>query len=252
MMGIYSIWLREVKRYLRDRSQVFSTIFTSLLWLVIFGIGIGSMRFGRISDYQSFLFPGIVGMALLVTSIRSGISVIRDRDSGFLRFVLVAPVEKREVVFGKILGGVTVAVLQGVILLILSFVAGLHISFVTFLYALALMIIISAGLVCIGLIIASQHESMEGFNMIMSLLIMPMFFLSGALFPIRGLPDWLQSITYFNPLTYGVDALRTLLAGESVFTLFSLKNELIVLVLFAVFMQAISIKAFEKSTEKFI
>jgi ABC-2 type transport system permease protein len=243
---VYAIWLREVKRYLRERSQVLSTIFMSLLWLLVFGAGIGSMRFGRMANYQAFLFPGIVGMALLVTSIRSGISVIRDKEFGFLDFILITPVHRAAVVLGKTLGGSTVAVLQGIVLLSLSFLVNVPLHPVTFLYAVGLMVLMSIGLVCIGLVIASRMESFEGFNLIMSLLIMPMFFLSGALFPIRALPEWLRDLSYVNPLTYGVDALRTLLLGETNFSLLSLRSDLVILIVFALLMGGIAVKAFEK------
>lgn len=242
--GIYIIWLREVRRYIRERSQVFSTIFMSLLWLIIFGAGIGSMRFGRMGEnYQAFLFPGIIGMALLVTSIRSGISIIRDREFGFLRVILIAPISRTTIVLGKTLGGGTVAVFQGTIILLLSFLVDVPLHPLTFLYSIAIMILMAIGLVCIGLVIASFLESFEGFNLIMSLLIMPMFFLSGALFPIHVLPAWLKNLTYINPLTYGVDGLRTTILGISAF---SLQLDLTVLICFAFLMLGVAAKTFER------
>lgn len=242
--GIYIIWLREVRRYMRERAQIFSTIFMSLLWLIIFGAGIGSMRFGRMSEnYQAFLFPGIIGMVLLVTSIRSGISIIRDREFGFLRVILIAPISRTSIVLGKTFGGGTVAVFQGTIILLLSFIVDVSLSPLTALYSIAIMILMALGLVCMGLVIASFLESFEGFNLIMSLLIMPMFFLSGALFPIHVLPAWLKNLTYINPLTYGVDGLRTTILGISAF---SLQVDLTVLVCFAFLMLGIATKTFER------
>jgi ABC-2 type transport system permease protein len=249
--GIYTIWLREVKRYVRERSQVLSTIFMSLLWLIIFGAGIGSMRFGRMGeDYQAFLFPGIIGMALLVTSIRSGISIIRDREFGFLRVILIAPISRVTIVLGKTFGGSTVAVFQGVILLLLSFLVDVPLHPIVFLYCIAIMVFMAIGLVCIGLVIASLLESFEGFNLIMSLLIMPMFFLSGALFPIQALPEWLKSLSYLNPLTYGVDALRIVILEQPPFIQFPLKTDLTVLICFAFLMLGIAVKTFERKSMK--
>jgi ABC-2 type transport system permease protein len=244
--SIYIIWLREVKRYTRERALVFSTIFMSLLWLIIFGVGIGSMRFGRMAgDYQAFLFPGIIGMALLVTSIRSGISIIRDREFGFLRVILIAPISRTAIVLGKTFGGCTIAVFQGIIILLLSFIVDVSLSPLTALYSIGIMILMAIGLVCMGLIIASLLESFEGFNLIMSLLIMPMFFLSGALFPIHILPAWMKYSTYANPLTYGVDALRTVIIGMSAF---SLQTDVIILAVFALAMLAVAVFTFEKKS----
>ncbi len=242
--GVYTIWRREVRRYMRERALVFSTIFMSILWLVIFGIGIGSMRFGRMAgDYQAFLFPGIIGMALLVTSIRSGISIIRDRELGFLRVVVLAPVSRSAVVLGKALGGCTVAVFQGVIILLLSFIVEVPITSTIAIRSILIMTLMSLGLVCMGLVIASLLRSFEGFNLIMTLLIMPMFFLSGALFPIHILPDWMATLTFINPLTYGVDGLRSVIIGM---TAFSLKIDLLVMAGYALLMLGLAVWTFEK------
>lgn len=244
--GVYVLWLREVRRYIREKALVFSTVFMSLLWLIIFGAGIGSMRFGRMGgEYQAFLFPGIIGMALLVTSIRSGISIIRDREFGFLRVVLMAPISRTAVVLGKAFGGCTVAVFQGIIILLLSFIVNVSISPFIVLYSIAIMALMAIGLVCVGLVIASFLESFEGFNLIMSLLIMPMFFLSGALFPIHILPAWLKYPTYVNPLTYGVDALRSVILGTSAFPM---RSDVIILVCFAFLMLGIAVKTFERKS----
>ncbi|MBU2560353.1 ABC transporter permease [archaeon] len=241
---IYIVWQRELKRYTRERVLVLSTIFMSLLWLVIFGIGVGSMQFGRmIGNYQAFLFPGIIGMALLVTSIRSGISIIRDAEQGFLRVVLLAPVSRPAIVLGKALGGSTVALFQGVVILLLSFIVDVSMNPAIFLYSIGIMALMALGLVSMGLLIASFQKSFEGFNLIMSLLIMPMFFLSGSLFPIRILPGWMKTLTYINPLTYGVDALRTVIIGTSAFPILT---DLAVLAGFSFFMLAAAFLTFER------
>ena len=242
--GVYVIWKREVRRYMRERALVFSTIFMSILWLVIFGIGIGSMRFGRMAgDYQAFLFPGIIGMALLVTSIRSGISIIRDRELGFLRVVVLAPVSRSAVVLGKALGGCTVAVFQGVVILFLSSIVDVPITSTIAIRSIIIMTLMALGLVCMGLVIASLLRSFEGFNLIMTLLIMPMFFLSGALFPIHIMPDWMATLTLINPLTYGVDGLRSVIIGM---TAFSLKIDLLVMAGYALLMLGLAVWTFER------
>lgn len=213
--GIYTIWLRETKRYVRYRSRILTSVVTPLLWLIIFGTGLGSaVRFGNIpGGYQAFIYPGIIGQTILFTAIFSGVSVIIDRQYGFLKEILVAPITRPSIVFGKALGITTGALIQGVILLLLSFVVGVQMTPLIFIASTLLMIPISVGLAGIGLLIASFTDSMEGFNLIMSFVVLPMFLLSGALFPVSGLPTLLQAAVYLDPLTYGVDALRQIILG---------------------------------------
>lgn len=230
--GIYTIWLRETKRYVRYRSRILTSVVTPLLWLVIFGTGLGTaIRFGGIAGgYQQFIFPGIIGQTVLFTAIFSGVSVITDRQYGFLKEILVAPVSRPSVVLGKSLGISTASLIQGVILLLLSFVVGIQMTVHGFLISTGIIILISIGLAGLGLMIASFTDSMEGFNLIMSFIVLPMFLLSGALFPITGLPSWLQFAVYLNPLTYGVDALRYATLNSSALPLYI---NLAVLVVFA-------------------
>ena len=244
---VYIIWRREVKRYVREKSQLLSTIFLSLVWLIIFGTGIGSMRLGKTSavKYSIFLFPGIIGMVILVTSLRSGVSIIRDRDFGFLRVMVVSPASTLTLVLGKTLGDGTVAVSQGFMILLLSFIVDIPLRLDTLILSIPVMLLISTGLVGLGLVLAYFMRSFEGFNIIMSLLFMPMFFLSGAIFPIEILPEWLKQLTYVNPLTYGVDALRNIILKTSVFPL---STNLLILIIFDLLMVAIAVKTFEKKS----
>ena len=205
---IYWIWYREVLRFWREKSRIIASLATPLLWLLIFGSGMRAVAVPGAQDYQDFLFPGIIGMTILFSSIASGVSVIWDREFGFLKEILVAPVSRSSVVLGKAIGGGTIAVIQGIILLPFSFLVGVHLPPLTYLTYIPLMIIISVGLVSIGLAIAAFVESMESFHMIMSFVMLPMFFLSGALFPLTMAPEWLRWVSYINPLTYGVDTLR--------------------------------------------
>jgi ABC-2 type transport system permease protein len=215
--AFYTLWLREVKRYLRDRTRIVSSFFQPLLWLVVFGLGLGSLV--RVSvpglTYQQLIFPGIIGQTLLFTSMFMGISVIWDRDFGFLKEILVAPVSRFTLFMGKMIGDSTDAVIQGVIVFALGIVLGLGVDPLTFLAALPVMLLITFGLVSIGLIIASFMGSLESFGAIQSFINLPLFFTSGALFPIPNLPDWLQYAAKANPLSYGVDALKQIILGEA-------------------------------------
>lgn len=204
---IYRIWLRELIRYWRDKGRILSSLVQPLLFLAIFGAGFAFIKLGTV-NFQTFLFPGIVAMGIVTMAMTSGISVIWDREFGFLKEVLVAPVNRLSIFFGKALGGCTIALFQGIILLSLSFVIGITITPMIFLISLGLMAIIALGIVSIGLIIASLVQTIENFGVIMNFIIFPLIFLSGGLFPLQEAPTWLQIVSYLDPLTYGVNVLR--------------------------------------------
>lgn len=248
--GIYTIWLRETKRFIRYRSRILTSVVTPLLWLLIFGTGLGSaVRFGGNlpGGYQAFIYPGIIGQTILFTAIFSGVSVIIDRQYGFLKEILVAPITRPSIIFGKAIGISTAAVIQGIILLLLSFVVGVQMTPIIFLASFLLMIPISVGLAGVGLLIASFTDSMEGFNLIMSFVVLPMFLLSGALFPVTGLPTLLQGAVYLDPLTYGVDALRQIILGYGAIPLYI---SVTVILVFAAVMVFISALAFNKREQE--
>jgi ABC-2 type transport system permease protein len=223
---IYTIWLREMIRYVRSKSRIVSSLAMPIVWLALLGNAIGGMV--RNSEflpggmnYVQFIAPGIIGMTILFTSVFAGISIIFDREFGFLKEILVAPVSRLSIVLGKAFGGTTTAMIQGMIMFVLALLLG--VSFTSefglgfgFLIAIVFMFLIGLSFVSLGIAIASKIESMEGFQMIMSFLVMPMFFLSGALYPLDTLPDWLRFLTYIDPLTYGVDGLRAAIQGTSV------------------------------------
>ncbi len=217
LRGFYTLWLREVKRYLRDRTRIVSSFVQPLLWLVIFGVGIGASLRGTVPvpglTYQKLIFPGIVGQTLLFTSMFMGISVIWDKEFGFMKEILVAPISRMSIFLGKMVGDSTDALIQGVIVLILGLALGISIDLITFLACLPVMLLITFGLVSIGLTIASFMGSLESFGAIQSFINLPLFFLSGALFQLQLLPDWMQTVSKANPLTYGVDALRNIILG---------------------------------------
>ncbi len=220
--AIYTIWLREVIRFNRARSRIISSVVTPLIWLLIFGTGMGAsfgLTFRNVS-YSAFLFPGIIGMAILFSSTFGGLSIIFDKQFGFFKEILVAPISRPSIVIGKALGTSTTSVIQGILILIFSFIIGVTLTPMSVLTALIIMFLMAMGLVSVGITIASVMESHEGFQMIMNFLIMPMFFLSGALFPLSGLPSWLGYSVLLNPLTYSVDALRFTLIGVSEFPIF--------------------------------
>jgi ABC-2 type transport system permease protein len=232
--GLYTLWLREVKRYLRDRLRIVSGAVSPVLWLFIFGTGI---RFaGAIGNfnYQQYIFPGIVGQTLLFTSMFIGISVIWDREFGFMKEILVAPVSKVSIFFGKMLGDSTDALIQGVIVLLLGTVLGILENLVMFLQLLPIMVLMTFGFVSLGLTIASFIQNLESYGVVVSFVNLPLFFLSGALFPVRGefVPEWLQTVSTFNPLTYGIDALRQIALGQTWQPLFPLYYDLTIVVLF--------------------
>jgi ABC-2 type transport system permease protein len=219
LRGFYTLWLREVKRYLRDRTRIVSSFVQPALWLVVFGAGIGAALRGGFQiagvNYQTLIFPGIVAQTLLFTAMFMGISVIWDREFGFLKEILVAPVSRFTLFLGKMIGDSTDALIQGVIVFAIALALGISFTFTAFLVCLPLMLLITIGLVSLGLIIASFMGSLESFGAIQSFINLPLFFLSGALFPIAGTntPQWLQVVARVNPLTYGVDALKTVILG---------------------------------------
>jgi ABC-2 type transport system permease protein len=211
---IYILWLRQLKRYLRSKSRIVGSIGQPILFLVAFGFGFGPV-FSKAGEgnYLFFLAPGIIAMTILFTSIFTGIEIIWDRQFGFLKETLVAPVSRLDIMIGRTLGGATIALIQGVIILIITFFLGFHPSFGTFPLAFLFMFLISLFFTALGTCIACLLKDMQGFQLIMNFLIMPIFFLSGALFPLEGLPSALTTVLKINPLTYGVDVLRGAFIG---------------------------------------
>lgn len=233
LRGILSLWKREIKRYLHDRTRVVSSFFQPLLWLVIFGLGLGSsIRVGAGLNYQEFIFPGIIGQTLLFTSMFMGISLIWDRQFGFLKEIMVAPISRVSIFVGKMLGVSTDSMIQGMIVLVLGSLIGIKIAPQTIIEVVPLMLLVTVGLACIGLTLASFMDSLESYGTIMTFVNLPMFFLSGALFPVNNLPPWLQWVVYVNPLTYGVDALRTVILGSSYVSPFPFYADLAVIIAF--------------------
>jgi ABC-2 type transport system permease protein len=219
MNTIGVLWMRQVKRYFRSRSRIIGSLGQPILFMLVFGFGFGPVfaQAGN-GDYIQFLGPGIIAMSILFTAIFSGIEIIWDKQFGFLKETLVAPVSRLEIMVGRTLGGATVSVLQGLIVLIIALAFGFQANWIMLPIALLFMILIALFFTALGTAIASVLDDMQGFQLIMNFLIMPTFFLSGALFPITGLPAVIKTVTYVDPLTYGVDGLRTALTGIATFS----------------------------------
>ena len=216
MKKVYIIWLREIKKYARSKSRVIGTLGMPLLFLLVLGFGLKSQISVNNGDYLDFIFPGIIAMSVLFTSMFSGISVIWDKQFGFMKEMLVAPVSRTKIMIGKTLGGATTAVFQGFLIFLISLLMGIRIhNFSGFFIALAFMVLIGIAFTALGISFASRMEDMQAFPLVMNFVIMPLFFLSGALFPLEGVPKILKIIALMDPLTYGVDALRFGLVGIS-------------------------------------
>ncbi len=219
MNTIYILWLRELKRYTRSRSQIIASLGQPLLYLVALGFGLGPVfkRAGA-GNYLQFVAPGVIGMSVLFSSIFSGLGLLWDRQFGFLKETLVAPVSRIQIMIGRTLGGSTVAVMQGLLVTVICLLAGFrpaHLAMVPL--ALVFMVMIALLFAALGMAIGSGLEDMQGFQLIMNFLVMPIFFLSGALFPLNGLPVILGYVTKADPLSYGIDGMRNVLLGHSAF-----------------------------------
>jgi len=243
---IYILWLRQLKHYWRSKSRLLGSLGQPLLFMITFGFGFGPMysRASGGANYMDFLAPGIVSMAILFTAVFSGLEVIWDRQFGFLKETLVAPISRTEIMLGKTLGGATIAMIQGLIVLCLTYLLGFRISSLASLgLGLIFMALIAIFFTGLGLAIASKMKDMHGFQLIMNFLIMPIFFLSGALFPLENFPPGIYFISRIDPLTYGVDGLRGAIAGMSTFGIY---NDLAIIGVLSALVCAIGAVLFSK------
>ena len=217
MKTIYIMWLRQIKRYMRSKSRIIGSLGQPILFLVALGYGLGATfaKAGQ-GNYFQFLAPGIIGMSIIFTAIFSGIEMIWDRQFGFLKETLVAPVSRFNIMLGRTLGGATVATFQGMVVFLLVLIPGFRpYSWPLVLPAFVMMFLVALLFTALGTTIASLLEDMQGFQLIMNFLVMPLFFLSGALFPLEGLPPAMAIVTKFDPLSYGIDSFRILLVNIS-------------------------------------
>jgi ABC-2 type transport system permease protein len=217
MSAIYILWLRELKRYTRSRAQLLASLGQPLMYLLALGFGMGPVfQKAGSGSYLQFVAPGVIGMTVLFSSMFSGLGLLWDRQFGFLKETLVAPVPRLQIMIGRTLGGATVAVLQGLLVTVVCVIAGfrpVHLGMIPL--ALGFMMLIATVFAGLGVAVGSSLQDMQGLQLIMNFLVMPIFFLSGALFPLDGLPKLLAVVTMVDPLTYGIDGMRAMLLGRA-------------------------------------
>jgi len=217
LRGVFTIWYRDLLRFWHDKMRLVGSITFPLLFLVVFGSGLGT-RMGMLDsgvDFTQFIFPGIIGMTVIMTSFMAGMSVVWDREFGFLKEVLIAPISRVSVAVGKTLGAATVALLQGMLIMLFAPLIGVSFSASTILALLPLMLLLAVSMGSMGILLASRIRSMEAFQAIMQMLLFPMVFLSGVFFPLEGLPAWLSVLVKLNPATYGIAPIRQVVLGAS-------------------------------------
>ena len=251
---VYTLWLREMKRFFRMKSRFIGSLGMPIFFLIFLGMAPIDLPNASEGGYISFLAPGIIGMILLFASMGAGINLLWDKEFGFLKEIMVAPVKRHTIILGKTAGGVTTALVQGVLILVLALPLGLKLtgihsqfSVVSFslglLASFAFMVLIGFTFTGLGVAFASRMKDFHGFQLIWNFLLFPVFLLSGAIFPLDVFPDWLRYVAYINPLTYGVDGLRTTILGISAF---SLQLDLTILICFAFLMLGVAAKTFER------
>lgn len=249
MRAVYVITYREFKKFIRERSRLVGTMARPVLWLFVVGMGLGQLvRVEGGVSYLQFIFPGMLGMTILFASIFSAISIVWDREFGFLKEILVAPISRFSVVFGKAMAGTAISLVQVLIMVVFVPFLGLEMSVWQFVQLVFYSGLLAFALTSMGILVASSMSSYEGFNIIMNFLVMPMFFLSGAMYPVKKLPPVLRELTHFNPLTYGVDALKNVMlshaAGTSMGPEYPLWLDLSVMTLFMLVMVTLANRSF--------
>lgn len=257
LRAIYIICYRDLLRFWRDRARFVGSFITPFLFLVVFGTGIGSSLTGRFGggeiDYVQFIFPGILAMVVLFNSMMSGMSIVWDREFGFLKEVLIAPINRTSVAIGKSLGGSTIASIQGTVMLVFIPFAGVSLGAANIFMLIPIMFIFALAITSMGIFIASRIRSMEAFQLVVQLVLFPLFFLSPAMFPSTSLPTWLGAAVKFNPVSYGVDAMRQALLGPEASAPFGLELfgyrmpiilDVAVVASFGILMGALAIRAF--------
>jgi len=222
LRGIYTIWYRDMLRFWRDRTRLVGSIFLPLLFLFVFGSGFGGMlgNLGSGVNFAQFIFPGIIGMTVLMSSFMAGISVVWDREFGFLKEVLVAPISRASVAMGKTLGAATVAMIQGSIIMLFAPLIGVTLTTATAVAMLPLMFLLAITMGAFGVLLATRIRSMEAFQVVTQVLLFPMIFLSAVFVPLDEAPAWMSNLTKINPATYGITSIRQVALGETSGTAF--------------------------------
>lgn len=256
LRGIYTIWYRDILRFWHDKMRLLGSVVFPLLFLFVFGGGLGA-RMGALGtgvNFTQFIYPGIIGMTVLMSSFTAGVSVVWDREFGFLKEVLVAPISRASVALGKAAGSTTVALLQGFLMLLLAPFIGANASLTTLLALLPLMLLLATAMGSLGILLATRIRSMEAFQVVMQMLMFPMVFLSGVFFPLQDLPTWMNVLVKVNPATYGIAPLRQVMLGSSTDVplsinvlghTMSLWDNILVLIVFGAIMVVLAMWSFE-------
>jgi ABC-2 type transport system permease protein len=247
--AVYVIVARELIKFVRERGRLVSSLARPLLWLFLVGGGMSRLVSPEMGiPYTQFIFPGIIGMTILFSSIFSSISIIWDKEFGFMKEMLAAPVSRISIVIGKALSGTVVSTIQALVIMFLFPFVGLHFTVIQFVQALLISMLLSFCLSAFGILIATFYENLESFSVIMNFIIMPMFFLSGAMYPVKLLPHVLSFLTRINPLTYGIDALKYMIFPEKKLLThdFPLSLDIAVIVISSIVFVMIAAMVFER------
>jgi len=253
---LYVIWYREVLIYLRNGVKFFTSIFLPILILVFFGTGLKTMLPSSVLNYDfvQFFFPGVLGLSVTIMAVSSTMSIVWDREFGFLKEILVSPISRSDIILGKILGATTTALIQGFLILLIIPYLGIDFSRWLFIKAMIVILLVSYGMAALGVFLVSRLKKMESFSIISQIIIAPMAFLSGAFFPLNNAPSWMVKMAYYNPLAYGIDALRWVTLSESLtkeeislLTTHPLLLCIIVLLAFNLVITFLSTRVFNKS-----
>lgn len=251
--AVYIIWLRDLKRYFRDRARIIGSLASPIIFIFILGQGLASTIGqnlpvgGGSLDYKTFIFPGILGMTVLFAGVFASVSIVWDREFGFLKEMLVAPVPSWSIAVGKVISGATIASIQGCIMLLLAPFAGVSLSPLIIVELIPTLFLVACSMTGLGVLVASRLKSMQGFQMIMNFIMMPMFFISGAMFPLANAPAWMDTLSKVDPLTYGVDALRGIVL-TGIPTRYAFTTDIAVIALLSAAMVAIAISTFSRQT----
>jgi len=251
--AVYIIWLRDLKRHFRDRARIVGSLGSPIIFIFILGQGIGSTigqnltAFGANIDYKEFMFPGILGMTVLFAGVFASVSIVWDREFGFLKEMLVAPVPSWSIALGKVISGATIASFQGCLMLLLAPLVGVSVTPLMLAQLIPTLFLVSFSMTGMGVLVASRLKSMQGFQMIMNFIMMPMFFISGAMFPLANAPQWMDTLSKIDPLTYGVDALRGIMLPD-IPSRYPFTTDILMILAISVTMLAIAISAFSRQT----
>lgn len=255
LQTLYIIWYREVLIYLRNSLKFFTSIFLPLLILIFFGTGLKTIFPAPVLhyDFVQFFFPGILGLSITIMALSSTMSIVWDREFGFLKEILVSPISRSYIALGKILGATTTALLQGALILLTTPYLGINFDGLLFIKVMLIIFLISYGMAALGIFFASRLKKIESFSILSQIIIAPMAFLSGAFFPLKNVPSWMMTISHYNPLAYGIDALRWVVLSKSLgskeislMTSHSLPLCLFFLLVFNIVITFLSIRVFKK------